>query len=155
MTHPVKVAAAAVLAAAMGFGAAATADEKSDSVAQRQAVMNSIGTHIGAIKGILTGGGDVTAVSNHAAAVSNLAAVVPTMFPEGTSLEDGYDTEAKPEIWSDWEGFVAAADKVETMTAELAEIAKGGDADAAMAQFAATGKEGCGGCHSTFRQKDD
>lgn len=139
----------------MTLGVGAVADEKDDSVAQRQAVMKSIGTHFGAIKGILQGGGEVTAVSGHAAAISNLIAVVPTMFAEGTSLEDGYDTEAKPVIWSDRQGFLDAAERANTEAAKLAEIAKGGDPRATTAQFAATGKEGCGGCHSTFRQKDN
>jgi len=150
-----RAAVAALAVGAMTLGVGAVADEKTDSVAQRQAVMKSIGTHFGAIKGILQGGGDVTAVSGHAAAISNLVAVVPTMFPEGTSLEDGFDTEAKANIWSDREGFLAAAEKAQTEAAKLAEIAKGGDVQATTAQFAATGKEGCSGCHSTFRQKDN
>lgn len=149
------VAAAVAVAVSVGAGAVAMADEKDDSVMQRQAVMKSVGTHFGAIKSILTGGGDVTSVAGHASAISGLAGVVPTMFPEGTSLDDGFETEAKADIWSDWEGFLAAAEKVEAEAAKLAEIAETGDAQAATAQFAMVGKEGCSGCHTTFRQKDE
>ena len=37
---------------------------------------------------------------------------------------------------------------------QLVDAAKGGDAKATLAAFAALGKEGCGGCHQTFRKKE-
>ena len=57
-------------------------------------------------------------------------------------------------IWTDQAGFKAAAEKAEGLAEKLTEAAKGGDAQATLAAFAALGKEGCGGCHETFRKKD-
>jgi cytochrome c556 len=36
-----------------------------------------------------------------------------------------------------------------------AATSRGGDVPATLATFAALGKEGCGGCHETFRKKED
>ncbi len=73
------------------------------------------------------------------------------MFPPGS---DQQPTAALPVIWTDQAGFKAAAEKAEGLAEKLAEAAKGGDAQATLAAFAALGKEGCGGCHETFRKKD-
>lgn len=48
-----------------------------------------------------------------------------------------------------------AADKAQALARKLGEAATGGDLDAARAAFAALGKEGCGGCHETFRRKQN
>ena len=72
------------------------------------------------------------------------------MFPPGS---DQQPTDALPVIWSDQAGFQAAAEKAEGLAEKLAEAAKGGDPQATLAAFAALGKEGCGGCHETFRKK--
>ena len=60
-------------------------------------------------------------------------------------------TDAKPDIWKDWDKFVAAAKALERESAKLAVVAKsGGKADIA-AQVKAVGKS-CGGCHKPFRK---
>ena len=46
------------------------------------------------------------------------------------------------------------AEKAEGLAEKLAEAAESGDAKATLAAFATLGKEGCGGCHGTFRKKD-
>ena len=48
-----------------------------------------------------------------------------------------------------------AARKAQDLARKLAETARGGDAKATLAAFGALGKEGCGGCHETFRKKQD
>ncbi len=45
------------------------------------------------------------------------------LFPEGS---DGKPSEAKPEIWSDWNGFVGLAAQLETFSAGLAAAADNG-----------------------------
>ena len=63
-------------------------------------------------------------------------------------------TSALPAVWSDQAGFKAAAEKAEGLAEKLAAAAKSGDPQATLAAFAALGKEGCGGCHQTFRKKE-
>lgn len=69
-------------------------------------------------------------------------------FPPGS--DQGDDTEAKPEIWKDWDGFAAKYQDFKKATAELA-AAAGGDLEAVKPKFAAVGKA-CKSCHESFRQ---
>ena len=56
-------------------------------------------------------------------------------------------------IWDKWSEFEAAAEKFEAESAKLAEVAQGGDMAAIGQQLGALGKQGCGNCHETFREK--
>ena len=57
-------------------------------------------------------------------------------------------------IWSDQAGLQGGMPRrPRGSPSKLAEAAKGGDAQATLAAFAALGKDGCGGCHETFRKK--
>jgi len=124
-------------------------------IATRQAIMKSIATHVGAIKAAAPAGNG-EAVAAHATAINALAKVVGNLFPKGSGKESGVETRALPKIWEDMNGFVAADKTLIDESAKLAELAKGGaDGNAMMAQFGAMGKNGCGGCHSTYREKKD
>lgn len=115
---------------------------------QRKAVMGSMAAHLGGIKaGVAAGNNEL--VESHATAINGLASIIPTLFPEGSGQGD---TRAKPEIWQNWSEFESAAGRLGEESAKLAEVAKGGDKAAIAAQFAAVGKNGCGGCHNTFRK---
>ncbi|MEK0084420.1 c-type cytochrome [Benzoatithermus flavus] len=120
-------------------------------VAVRQMTMKANGDHMGAIKAILTEQPQlVKRVAWHAEAITEGVEYVPELFPEGS---DQPPTAALPAVWKDQKGFKAAAAKAENLAKKLAETAKGGDVQATLAAFAALGKEGCGGCHETFRKK--
>lgn len=69
-------------------------------------------------------------------------------FPEG-SIEE---SEAKPEIWQDWDDFTAEYQALQREAEALQQIAAGGDEAAMKAQFDKTGKR-CGSCHKKFREK--
>ncbi len=60
---------------------------------------------------------------------------------------------AKPVIWTDWNKFLeaqkAAASKADTLLVAV----NGGDKTAIETAFNDLGKNGCGGCHTTFREK--
>ena len=93
-----------------------------------------------------------------AAAQDKLAVVkdskmIPEHFPKGTGMDMVSESEAKPVIWQDWDKFLAAQKNLVGHTEKLLTAAKSGDKAKLQEQFAATGKEGCGGCHNTFRQK--
>lgn len=99
------------------------------------------------------GQGTAADVGKAADALVAIAPKIPPLFPKGTGRPDvdAKKTRAKAEIWTDWKGFEAAAMALGTEAAKLSKVATSGDKEAIKAQFAITGKKGCGGCHKTFR----
>lgn len=132
----------------------AVAASGAETLAVRKAVMRSIGTHFGAIKGAIASGDQnrIKAAARHAMAMNWLSAAIPTVTPQGSGQKAG-KSRALPKIWEDWAGYKKAAAGLTAESGKLAAALKTGDAKAAMAQFANTGKIGCGGCHRFFRAK--
>lgn len=148
---------AMTLAAALAAPSLLSAQDPADVVKQRQEAMKQIGGHMKAINEFVeSGNGSAEDVAARAAVIQETAGKIPSLFPQGTSMDDGVGkTGAKPIIWTDWSGFEAAAKKMGAEAGELSTTAGSGDKTAIAAQFAALGKDGCGGCHQTFRQKLD
>ena len=120
-------------------------------VAVRQNVMDAQGSHMNAIKAILTEDPQsIKLVAAQASSIADTTATIPDMFPKGS---DQPPTNALPAVWDKQDEFKAAAQKVHDLAQKLADTAKGGDPKATLAAFGALGKEGCGGCHETFRKK--
>ena len=141
-----------LLAVAVSATAALAADKDAKGVvAVRQNVMDANAGHVTAIKVILTELPDrIGLVPAQAQAIADAAAAVPELFPKGS---DQPPTNALPSVWEKPGEFRAAAQKAQDLARKLAETARGGDAKATLAAFGALGKEGCGGCHETFRKK--
>lgn len=130
----------------------AAADEPEDVIEYRQQVMKSQGAHITAIVAAVEGRVSfIDHIPAHAMAISVTAKMIPDIFPEGSGVGE---TRARPEIWQDWDKFTAAAEKLVQASAEMAEIAKGGDIGAIGAQLEEIGNA-CGGCHKPFRKKKE
>jgi cytochrome c556 len=89
---------------------------------------------------------DAAKVKENAAVIAGQAGdPLLELFPEGTN---DAPSEALANIWTDWETFTAKSNLLKERAEAL------GQADgqkASMAAFAAMAKEGCGGCHKTFR----
>jgi cytochrome c556 len=165
----ILVASAAVVATLIGMGGyavvaardAATlqvaALEPAEAIKQRQALMKEQGKHAKAINAFVESGtGTAEEVAQNAAALKESSAKIPDLFPPGTSIDDNVaKTAAKKEIWEDFDAFKASADKLGELAGALEEAAAGGDKQQIAAAFGVMGKEGCGGCHSKFRQKQD
>jgi cytochrome c556 len=141
--------ATAVLMAAL---TSANAEEPENYIKYRQAMMKAIGGHMAAsaqiVRGRVSPDGDL---AMHAKSLAALTAHLTRLFPEGS---DFGETEAKEEIWDNWDKFEQAASKAKRATASFAEAVAGGDAG----QIAAAHKEvgrACKGCHEDFREKDD
>lgn len=132
----------------------AVAASGAETLAVRKSVMRSIVTHFGAIKGAILSGDQnrIKAAARHAMAINWLSVGIPVLTPQGSGLKAG-KSRALPKIWEDWAGYKKAAVGLTTESGKLAAVLKSGDAKAAMAQFANTGKFGCGGCHRFFRAK--
>lgn len=121
-----------------------------DPIAARQAAFSLNNGDFAFIRSVVQAKGDVKPLEVPARAMVKWAAVIPTMFPKGS--EQGGDTKALPEIWSDSAGFQKAALRLGDAAAKLATDAKAGDADAVAADTKALG-EACGACHKAFRAK--
>ena len=75
------------------------------------------------------------------------------MFPQNTGMTSfPARSYAKPDIWTQWNGFTQAANTAHERATALNAALQGGDKAAIAAAFEAMGKQGCGGCHTTFRQ---
>lgn len=128
-------------------GAYAQSDES--YVQYRQKVMMSIGANIGAIADTLKNQLPYQKnIATHAQQMQIASTLIESAFQQ--EITDG-KTDAKPDIWKDWDKFTAAAKKMGEESGKLADIAQSGDMAAIGAQVKALGKA-CGDCHKPFRK---
>ena len=151
------VAAASLLASMLGATAFA-ADEPVNIVKYRKAFMDVNGAHITMIAAVVKGEVSFGDVAGSAQALAEqgklLTANLKQLFPEGTAKgETAEKSGALPVIWEKWAEFEQAAQKFEEESAKFAEVAQGGDMAAIGPALGAFGKQGCGTCHETFREK--
>lgn len=127
----------------------ALAQTDQDYLSYRQKLMASNGDHLGAIGVILKTKLPYTDhIAIHAQSIHAASQLIGDAFKK--EITEG-KTDAKPDVWQDWDKFVDAAKKLEEESGKLAEVAKSGDMAAIVAQVKATGKA-CGGCHKPFRK---
>ena len=134
----------------VGVGCATFAWAQTDQakvVTERQDAMKGMGGALfGQIGKVVRGEDPVTAASEPAAKLDQLAQSLPRLFPNGSGREAAPATRARPEVWSDSTEFQEAAKRFAAETSKLADVAKRNDLEAIKAQFAATTRA-CGGCH--------
>jgi cytochrome c556 len=158
-TSRVLVTGVVLAAVALGGVAAWAADEPANIVKYRQNFMKANSAHLGMIASIIKGEVSLTdELAPHAQALAEqgklVSANLQQLFPEGTGKgAAGIETHALPVIWEKWAEFEQAARDFEEESAKLAEVAAGGDMTAIAQQVGAFGKNACGGCHETFREK--
>jgi len=145
-----------VLAAALSLGLAqrlAAEDSPLEAAVEyREAVMNVLGWNIKAMGAMAKGevafdkdrfralAGELAAASHHD---------VLAGFPEES---DGYEgSDAKSEIWLNWDDFKAKLEDLRGESARLATVAAGGDEAATKEQFQKTAGA-CKACHKEYRQ---
>ena len=152
MRKPIALALAAGLAAAV-TGTTASAVDAEDAIEYRQGVFQVIKWDFGPMVGMAKGKipFDAEAFAMHAERVAAMAPRALEGFVEGSSSDD-HDTDAKAEIWADWDKFEGGMQKLENGTAKLAEVAAGGDEMAMKKQLGEVGKT-CKGCHDNFREE--
>jgi cytochrome c556 len=145
---------AAVLAV-VGVGAISVrADDAEAIIKQRRDTMKRQGDDLKAISEYAKGEGDQKTAE---AKIDDLLALNPKivdLFVPGTGM-DKYPgkTGAKPEIWKEWDKFKTLPAGLKADEEKLAAAIKSGDKAAVGAQLAATGKNGCGACHTPYREK--
>jgi cytochrome c556 len=74
-----------------------------------------------------------------------------TLFPKGTAHGEIADSEAKPEVWTDFDKFKEIAQKLKDASAKAAGAAKQGKGTFTAAFNDMT--KVCKECHETFREK--
>lgn len=120
-------------------------------VAYRIAVMRTLGAQMLAIKTALTESPEFDGnLVWHGQIVNDASKLMLDLFPEGSNEPP---SAALPAIWEKWSEFEAAANRLTELSAKFVEVAQAGDPQATLAAFGQMGKEGCGGCHESFRQK--
>jgi cytochrome c556 len=150
---------ALVLATGLGTAAAFAADEPVNLIKYRKMFMDANGAHIGMIASIVKGEVSLPdQIPVHANVLAEqgklLTANLKRLFPKGTAKgETSEKSAALPAIWEKWGDFEKAAQRFQEESAKFAEVAKGGDMTAIAQQLGALGKQGCGGCHQDFREK--
>jgi cytochrome c556 len=115
----------------------------------RQKVMMSNGANMGAIGDILKNKLPYQShITAHAEEIQRMSLLIPDTFKK--DIADG-KTDAKPEIWKEWDKFTAAANDMGREAAELAKVAQSGNMEAISAQAKKLG-DACGACHKPFRK---
>lgn len=124
------------------------------AIKERHDNFEAIGKAFKSVRGELEKGTpDFTLIAANAGDINARAGKITGHFPAGTSVDDGYKTEALATIWTKPEEFKVAAQKLVDESAKLASIAGSGDKAAVGAQAMAMGGT-CKGCHDQFRLDD-
>lgn len=93
---------------------------------------------------------DAAEAATAAKEIETTAAKIPELFPEGT---DGPPSEAKPEIWTDWDRFVGDAENLTTAAQALVAAF-----ESAAPEWKAEFKgviDACKSCHKVFREEEE
>jgi cytochrome c556 len=145
---------AAVICALGAFSVAAPAQDKETVLKNREALMKGQGKDLGSVKAYIDGKGDQAQAETGATNLAQSIKKIPDVFPPGsgaTSTDGKFAT--KPVIWTDWNKFLetqkTAAGKADVLLAAV----KSGDKATIQVAFGDLGKNGCGACHETFREK--
>lgn len=147
LPHGLAIAMASLIAVSSSAGAS----DNDKAVEYRQSVMNIFywnSAHMGAMaKGKVPF--DQEAFKSHADDLAAAAAMdILRGFPEDSVTDE---SDAKDEIWLDWDDFGSKLEAMRTASAKLAEVAAGGDEAATKAQFDET-RKACKGCHDAYKQ---
>jgi cytochrome c556 len=142
-----------LVAAIAAFPVLAHADAAEDALEARQGFMKMLSINMGTLAGMAKGeiaydAAAATTAGNNIEALTKYT--VPALFIEGTSPDDGVETEALPAIWENSEDFAAKY-------AALGEAAMGAGAAAGGGQEAVGPVvqklgEACKACHDDYRK---
>lgn len=127
----------------------ATVEMSAADIVQARRVGYYLSTQaVGQIKAGTEEGGDLRRARFAAQILVRWAETLPAMFPEGTDIEG---SKALPTIWSDREGFEAAAAAYRDGAQGVMDAAETGDREATNAAFL-TMAAACQACHVKYRE---
>jgi cytochrome c556 len=124
--------------------------DHADPVRYRQSGYYLIGWHFAPMAAMIKGERPMDAkdFATHAQFVADIARVLPEGFANGPHKGK---TDAKPEIWKNPGDFADKMKAFQEQSAQLAQIAQGGDAAQIKGQFIKTA-ETCKACHDDYRK---
>ena len=145
---------AALIGALIAITVTAPAQDKETVVKSREALMKGQGKDLGSVKAYIDGKGDRAQAEAGAASLTQSTRKIPDAFPPGSGgpSPDGKFA-AKPVIWSDWNKFLDAQKSSVSKADVLLAAIKSGNKATIETAFSDLGKNGCGACHETFREK--
>ena len=118
-------------------------------IENRQKVMQAQGANMGAISGIIKNKLPFQHhIATHAREIQRSSTLIADSFRK--QITEG-KTDAKSEIWKEWDKFTAAAKELEQESGKLAEVAQGNDMEAIEAQVKKLAGA-CGNCHKPYRK---
>ncbi|XUU61770.1 c-type cytochrome [Erythrobacter sp. HA6-11] len=121
----------------------------------RQANFEAMGDAFKAIRGQLEGDApDFAVIEESAQAIGARITANKDLFPEGTGIDSGAETEALEVIWEKPEDFAASADKLITASEALAAAAASQDLGQVREAVKNLGGS-CKACHDVFRLDTD
>jgi cytochrome c556 len=118
-----------------------------DVVADRQRVMKLQGAAWADIQAKAKAG-NIEGIAVNAETLAITAQQIPALFPPGSLTNK---SKAKPEVWTDWSKFEAAAKNLETQSEKLRDAAKAKNAQLTESIVKDFGRNACGTCHTPFR----
>jgi cytochrome c556 len=123
-----------------------------DAIKYRQSALFVMGQHFTRLAAMAQGKipFDAKAAADNAALVETMSKLPWAAFGEGT--DQGGNTKAKPEVWTDNAKFKEAAEKMQAEVIKLAVAAKTGKLEDLKTAVGATGGT-CKNCHDNFRNK--
>jgi cytochrome c556 len=153
--HRGAVTAVLALAGITGFAVSAAAQDKEAIVKERIATMKQQAANLKYISDVVKGvAGAPIGATDRANELLRLNDKLLGLFVAGTSsAEMPGKTHAKPEIWTDWNKFSSIVPVLREAEVTLADATRTTDRPAMTAALAEIGKNGCGACHSRFREK--
>jgi|TARA_B110000196_G_C21094258_1_gene639185 cytochrome c556 len=112
----------------------------------REGIMQSIRGQMGALGAIVRNDVQAENMMIHARAMSDLAGILPDVFPKGSAVEK---SEALSVVWEDTEAFEEATDGFITLTSDfLQAVENDGDVPGTFRNL----QKSCKGCHDKFRE---
>ena len=154
MKNTVRMFTAATVAATLTLGLGATStvhafDEHEATIDYRQGVMRAIGGNVSAFAAVVIDGAEFgDNLEMHTRQLLDLTRDIPALFPEGSDFPE---TDAREEIWDDWDHFVGRAEDVREAVEALHAAVEAGDEDQYAIRFRNLGQS-CQACHDDFRR---
>ena len=144
-----------VAASALAVSAIALAHDSAkpeDVIDYRQGLMTVIGWNFGPLAAMVKGKHpfDAAEFAKHAGRIANLSDQILEGFAKGS---DKGKTDAKPDVWANWDDFQSKAKDLDTQAKLLAEVAKANDEAKDKEQFKKVA-EACKACHDKYKKKD-
>ncbi len=130
------------IAALAHEGATGIVKERMDAMEAMGREVKEIGRHIEANRNLAD-------IGPRAAHIQALGDKLTSLFPAGSLQQP---TDAKPEIWQNWDRFQAHAKTLHDAIGALQTAAAAGDPKALADRFTDLA-HACSGCHEEFRQK--